>query len=466
MSDLLEKIIVFIDQHKLLKKNDAVLVAVSGGIDSVVLLHLLNSLKEIFRLQIHILHLNHLLRNKESDADQVFVETLANKYHLPIISKKVNTPAFIKKNRLSEEEGARILRYRFFDWALRKTGSDLVALGHNADDQVETILDHFFRGSGLKGLSGMVVHRDYFIRPLIFAYRKEIETYATVKSLQYVIDSTNSMIKYRRNRIRHELLPYLKEHFNHSVDDVLLRTGKLMQETESYIEIQAKSAFYYCLINSKKNKIILDINSFLSYFITIKKYIIYLVLDKLEIPRFVLNSRKFDDILLLITKQNHGKKIFITKEWFCQIEYNTIVFRIVTEPEFIIKIEVKKKYSLLNGELSFFADEINKEQLPNLFSNNKNTEYIDSDKIIGNLQIRYFKAGDRFWPINFKGEKKISDFFTDQKIPQHERNEIPLLICETGIIWIIGFQIDDRFKVTNETKRILKLQVKRDSLNE
>ena len=248
MPDLLEKFTKFIEQHQLIKKDDYVLAAVSGGIDSVVLLQLLVRLSDLLHLKFQIVHLNHGLRGKQADRDQQFVEQLATEYNIPIITRKVSVPKFIAKKNLSEEQGARVLRYRFFEQTLKKTGADCIALGHQADDQVETVIDHFLRGSGVKGLTGIPVRRDKFIRPLLFATRQEIETYAKLHSLHYVIDSTNTITKYRRNRIRHDLIPYLKQHFNPAIENIVLRSASIMNEVEMYLNDQARLAIEKCLL--------------------------------------------------------------------------------------------------------------------------------------------------------------------------------------------------------------------------
>lgn len=463
MSDLLEKFTNFIEEHQLILKNGYILLAVSGGVDSVVLLHLLLRLVEPFGLKIQIIHLNHGLRGDQADCDQQFVEQLAKKYGLSIISRKIDVPKYIAKKSLSEEQGARILRYRFFNWALKKTGADCIALGHQADDQVETVIDHFLRGSGVKGQSGMPIRRDKFIRPLLFATRQEIETYAKSHSLHYRIDSTNVMVKYRRNRIRHELIPYLQQYFNPAITEVVLRSAKIMDEVEIYLNEQARLAFETCLINLKKNKIVLDINSFLNYFIIVQKYMLYLLVDSLHLSRSILSTQKLDQILKLIRERVSGKKINLTSEWHLCIHYDHLVITDEKVTDFKIKVKIKTAHILLDGELKFRADLITKDQLPKKFTNNPYTEYIDYGKIKGPLVIRIFKTGDRFRPLNFKGEKKLSDFFIDRKIPRHQRKEIPLLVCDSGIIWIIGYQIDDRFKVTDTTEHILRLQIKRES---
>lgn len=461
MADLLEKFTHFIEKHHLIEKKDYVLVAVSGGIDSVVLLHLLYQLRNLFQLKIEIIHLNHGLRGQQADQDQRFVEGLSKVYGIPVISRKVNVPKFILKKNLSEEQGARILRYRFFKWVLKQTKADCLALGHQADDQVETVIDHFLRGSGVKGLSGIPIQRDKFIRPLLFATRQEIETYAKLYSLHYVIDSTNVMVKYRRNRIRHELIPYLKQHFNPAIEAVVLRTATIMDEIEHYLNDQAQFALEKCLEVQKKDKIILDINSFLNYFITIQKYMLLQILERLNLDRSILSAQRLDRILKLISDRRAGKKFQLTVDWEIRIEHNVLSVVKTRQGDFEFEVAINDMISLFDGDLKFATQLITLNQLPEQFSEDRNTEYVDFDQIQGGLKLRNFRPGDRFRPLKLQGEKKISDYFIDQKILFHARKEIPLLVCDRGIIWVVGHQIDDRFKITHNTRRILKLQIER-----
>ncbi len=459
MTDLFEKFTGFIDKHHLINADDHVLVAVSGGIDSVVLLHLFIHYAETNPLRLEVIHINHQLRGSQADEDQQFVARLSNQYHLSFLSRKINVPKFIEKKGLSQEEGARFLRYRFFKWALKRTGADWIALGHHADDQVETIIDHFLRGSGVKGLTGMQIRRDKFIRPLLFATRKEIETYAKAHSLHYQVDSTNEMTKYRRNRIRLELIPYLQQHFNPAISDVVLRTAQVMDEVETYMQEQAGKALETCLVNLKKHKIVLDINTFLNYFIAIQKYILYQVLDRIELPRSILTSAGMDRAMQLIGTRVSGKRMLLTADWQLSIDHECLVIQKIQNLKPELSIELDRIYEIRDGEFEFQATLIDRKQLPQQFSIDRKIEYIDYDRIEGPLVIRNFQVGDRFHPLNLKGTKKLSDFFTDQKIPLHQRKEIPILVCDAGIIWIINRQIDDRFKITESTRQILKLQV-------
>lgn len=453
-------------KHELIGEKDHILVAVSGGVDSVVLLHLLVHMATNLQLKLDVIHVNHSLRGEEADRDQVFVESLADKYNLRCFARKLNVPKYVSRKSLSEEEGARILRFRFFEQVLAKTRADFVALGHHADDQVETVFDHFLRGSGLRGLSGMAPRRGRYIRPLLFAKRSEIETYAALNSLHYLIDSTNELAIYKRNKLRLEVLPYLKEELNPGLDNVILRTANIMRETEDYLNHNAKKAFEQCLVSNKKNKIILEIDSFLNYFTVIQKYIIYHILELFDIHRSFLPAQTLDQMLKIAEQGVSGKKAYFSNHIEVLVDHGQLVFSKKIEKQFEFYAQPGIEYSLPFCDETFRAEFVNREESSGFGNKDRTVEFIDADTIEGQLVIRNFRDGDRFRPLNFDGEKKISDFFTDLKVPLHKRKEVPLLVCGIGIIWIMGYQIDDRFKITKKTKNLMKLQIKRNALDD
>ncbi|OQX86339.1 tRNA lysidine(34) synthetase TilS [candidate division KSB1 bacterium 4484_87] len=461
MSDLFRQFIDFIEKKRLIGEQEHVLVAVSGGVDSVVLFDLLWQFAQIKDVTLGIVHLNHSIRGNQADEDQLFVQKLADKYSVPFHHAKVNVPAFAEKEGYATEEAARILRYRFFENILQTTRAEKIALGHHADDQVETVLLHFFRGSGTAGLAGMKPRRGSYIRPLLFATRKEIENYAKSKGLDFRLDSTNLDVAYKRNRVRHELLPYLRNHFNTGIDSSLLRTQKIMSEIDAFLQQQAAIAVKNCTIESKKDKIILEIDTFLGYFIIIQKYMIFRLLEQLGIERFSLSSEKLERIIERIQQRKIGKKEILPQGVKVSIDRNTVVFQ-RGEREFFEKIvALNENISLPNGSTILKLTTLLMQETGELFSPKKNIEFVDWEKVRGELKLRTIHSGDRFFPLNLNGSKKVSDFLSDLKVELHRRKEIPVLECDSGIIWLVGFRIDDRFKVTERTKILLKMEIEK-----
>ncbi len=458
MTDLFGRFIDFVAKNHLFRSHEHVLVAVSGGADSVVLLDLLRRSVREFDLKLEVVHLNHGIRGKESDEDETFVRNLALELELSFHVKKVNAPEFARNKGYSLEEAARVLRFRFFEEILKETNAHKIALAHHADDQVETIILNFLRGSGPVGLSGMKPERDKFIRPLLFATRAEIEEYARTRNLKFRTDSSNLDISYKRNRIRHELLPYLRNHFTQGIDRSLLRTQKIMAEVDDFLRQQAKEAILKCVRESKKDKIILEINTFLSYFIIIQKYMIYSLLEQFEVERFSVSSEKIDRIIRLIQNRKNGRREIVTSDVQILIDRSSIVFQKGKVEDFEIEIEPGQSYALPDGRSELRLTLLPRQDAGGIFSDSRAVEFVDWEKISGQLRLRSIRPGDRFFPLNFTGQKKVSDFLTDLKVPLHRREEIPVLECDSGIIWIVGYRLDDRFKVTPKTTQLLKLE--------
>ncbi len=449
-----------IEDHQLIRKNDRILLAVSGGLDSVVLTDLVHRIKDEYHLELNIIHLNHGLRGREADRDQEFVEKLAEEYHTRCHVKKVDVLRYVKMNRCSVEEGARYWRYQFYHEILERTGFDALAMGHQSNDQAETILDHFLRGSGVRGLGGMRFRNGRFIRPLLLFTRQEIASYAQSRKLGYVEDSTNAELKYRRNKIRHELIPHLKEAYNPAIQDTLLKMSSIFRDAEDYLTHEAEDACRDCMKVHKKNKIVLDIHQFFKYFTAIKVYVLFSVLHKLGISDQSFHFIKISSFLNYIKKNRTGSKFPLISQWEVLIDHDGLVFHQLMNRDYDYPLFLNRDYEVYDGDKIFKACLIERNQLPRSYPKKSNETYVDYEKIEEPLMLRNFRPGDRFIPFNMKGNKKLSDFFTDEKVPIHLRKHIPIVVSRGGIVGIIGYQIDDRFKITEHSQNILKMELK------
>lgn len=457
--DLQEKFKSNLLSNSLVETGDRIMLAISGGLDSVVLLDLFSKIQEFFRLKLAIIHVHHGIRGDEADVDLEFVRSLSDKYNLPFFSKKVDSLKFAREDRCSLEESARILRYQVYEEILRKTKFNKLATGHTANDQTETILDHLLRGSGILGMTGISKARGPYIRPLLNFSREVLETYVHQHELVYHVDSTNKDLKYRRNRIRMELIPYLKKHFNPNLIKTLNRLGEILEENEQFLKFFADNSFKALVTCRKKDKIILDINVFLSYFIILQKYILIRAFEELAISRNVLDFDKLSSIVKLISNRKIGKRILIDGDCQLLIDHDGIVIKRNLEAFPKIKLNVLKKDSLQFRNYEFKWLVLERQDFKT-FDKDPNIEFLDLDQTGSELYIRNFLPGDRFVPLNFTGHKGIADYFSDRKIPHHLREEIPILESNRGIVWVCGYCIDDRFKVSAGSKRILKLEVK------
>ncbi len=457
--DFLNRFKEIINNYNLIHYGDRIIVSVSGGVDSVVLLDLLTRIKTAYSITLHVVHIHHGLRGAEADRDQQFVCQVSEKYHLAHSEINVDVLSHVKKTGSSVEEAARVLRYQSLKGELKRLQFNRIALGHNADDQAETIVAHFLRGSGIRGLAGMNMLQKPLIRPLLMFQRQEIETYASQIGLHYVTDSTNSDLKFQRNKIRHRLIPFLKKEFNPAIVNTLLKTGEIFRENDRYFNIHAEQAFKACCKSIKKNKIILDINQFFSYFNAIQVYILYHLLSIANVDDNVLTFSKLKTFSNLIANNKSGTRLLVYDNWEFLIDHDELVFHRPYKDSFKYKVELNHNYPIYDGHYLFRSELIQRDQLPVSFPKNKNIEYTDYDLIHGKLFIRNILPGDRFIPLNFEGHKKVSDFFTDEKVPLHIRNHVPLLTTQEDIIWIAGYRIDDRFKIRKNSRNILKLEI-------
>jgi len=252
--DILKKFCDSIRSNALFNERDRILLAVSGGVDSVVMLDLFSRIQDRYNLDLRIIHLNHGLRGELADRDEEFVKTLGARYSYRVIAKTVDTASYARKRKMSLENAARTLRYKFYEDLVRSENATAVAVGHNQNDQAETFLDHLTRGSGIKGLVGMKIRRGYIIRPLLTVTRVEIQTFAKKHGIQHVVDHTNLDKKYKRNRIRHELIPYLENNFNPGIIKSLFNTTLILKDADFYLENQARESLKHCIIYCKKIK--------------------------------------------------------------------------------------------------------------------------------------------------------------------------------------------------------------------
>ena len=459
--NLQSELIKYSRRQNLFSAGDKILVAVSGGVDSVVLLFLLHKLAKKLKLQISVAHFNHQLRGEESDSDEKFVKALADKLALPFYFGSQDVAHFAKTSKQSVEMAARECRYNFLRETTEKIEANLIATGHNANDQAETILQHFLRGSGVTGLVGIKPKSDYIIRPLLFASRKNIEKFAKENGISFREDSTNSQTIYQRNQIRHELLPHLEQNYNPSLIESLNKMGENFFEVENYLLNEAQNGLETCIKQQDSAKIVLDIIKYFTYFSLLQKYILKAALKEIQIDPGVLDFEKLSQINALLQKKQSGGKIKLNNE----IDFVVTLDEIYIGPpdRDIPSLRIDKipgLYDLGNG----WIFEIKREPKPSnsvLENSSSFEEWIDEGRLSGDIVIRSTFDGDFFYPINFKGSKKVSDLLIDAKIPVYARKQIPIIECNKGIIWIGGLRLDNRFKITESTKTVLRLQLRK-----
>lgn len=458
-----EKVLKAIVENKLIESGDNILVGVSGGPDSMALLYVLLEIKDVIDFNIFVAHVNHGVRGQEALEDEKFVEQTARKLKLPYFSKTVDMNKYAKENKMSSEEAGRELRYRFFREILSEIGHGKIAVAHNKNDQAETLLLRFFRGTGIEGLKGMVYKAKDIIRPILGIERDEIEKYLLDRNIKFRIDRTNLESIYMRNRIRLEVLPYIEKHYNPNIIDTLWRTSQLMTNDDEFLKEYANKI--YCKIAKKRGKYTISLNGekFRKEHKSIQSRIIRNCILELNGNLQGITMKHIEDVLTLFLERGTGKSITLINNLIAKTSYNNfIIERNIKEEfkDFVYKIEINESNYIpeLGYELIAEIKSIDNINIDNTY---KYRRYFDYDKVIGNIYVRNRRNGDRFIPFGMKGSKKVKDYFIDQKVPKEERLKVPIVTDEKNIIWIAGYRTSQLYRVTKDTKKVLILELKK-----
>ncbi len=422
--------------------NAFFVVAVSGGLDSVVLADLLANTNFNFC----IAHCNFQLRGEESDRDELFVKALAKKYNKEIFVKHFDTAAFANEKGISIQEAARLLRYQWFE-ALRikhTTATCKIVTAHHADDIVETVTFNFFRGTGISGLHGIQAEQGNIIRPLLFARRSDIELYASEKSLKWVEDSSNESDKYSRNFIRHHIIPLAKQMFPQVEENILNNVNRL-KEVEA-IYLHSIEAIKKSLIEYKNNEVHIPV-------LKLKKHAQLASIIHEIISQYHFTTGQVQEVIKLldaptgsyIASSTH--RIIKNRKWL-------IITTLAKNDALHLMIEEHdRQISFEKGVLDLSLTDL--QQL----SMNPMEAMVDADLINFPLMLRKIKTGDYFYPLGMRKKKKISRFLIDLKLSKTEKEQVWVLETNGKIIWVLGYRIDDRFKVTSSTKKIWNFRI-------
>ncbi len=435
----------FIANNNLCHPHNKIVVAVSGGADSVVLLNLFVRAG----YDVAIAHCNFRLRGDESDEDERFVKALAAKYAVKAFVKTCPAKDFAKQRNITIQEAARDLRYAFFDELINNNGFDRVAVAHHLDDDLETFFINFIRGSGLQGLKGMPVQRDAIIRPLMFATRNQIERYAKENGLKWRNDSSNASDKYLRNNIRHHLLPVLKK-------------AAPNPETafKSLAHLKEDALVFEWLLDNKKKEIFIHKGEVV--LLPFKKlladidgalWLYYLLKD------FGFQRNETDKIFVAFKKKMSGKHFF-SEHYELLIDREAAVIRSI-EPQHSMEFYIRKDDKEMEQPFKAMMQVLSGNNIDSTELRNKETAFLNYDKLKFPLLLRKWKKGDRFHPYGMKGSKLLSDFFSDMKLSLYNKENIWLLVSGDEIIWVVGHRIADSYKVSKQTKKIFRIKLVR-----
>jgi tRNA(Ile)-lysidine synthase len=439
---MLERFQAYIKANDLVRLSDKILLAVSGGVDSVCMAHLFHQAGYTF----DIAHCNFKLRGSESDKDQDFVNRLSKKYSCRFYLKVFDTLAYSQTNNLSIQMAARELRYEWFKELATQNNFSYVAVGHNRNDIVETMLINLIRGTGLKGLRGIMPKREHIIRPLLFASRTEIMNYAREENIRYREDSSNEETKYQRNLIRKKVLPIL-EQINPKYLETMIEEGEIFQSVDTLYRNEIENIRR--IITIPGAGIIYSIPKMVS--VRLSAPVLY---DLISCYGFTYTDSK--NLLKVLTSEP-GKR-FISDRYELLKDRKTIVI------EERNKQKGKHEYFIEKNTLEFLEPVTLKiSKYPNdkhfRIPISSKKAVLDYDKLQFPLKLRHWKKGDFFFPLGLTGRKKLSDFFIDHKISRLEKERIWLLISGNDIIWVIDHQIDDRYKITPDTQNIIQFEL-------
>ncbi len=438
---MLERFLEYIKETNLFSLRDKILLGFSGGPDSVALAYLLH--KAGFNLA--LAHVNFHLRGEDADRDQQFSRDFARRYALEFFTTDFDTRQYARTQGLSIEEAARDLRYSWFEQIRSSHGFDYIATAHNADDNVETVLHNLARGTGLRGLLGIPAKRGNIVRPLLFAFKDEILAFCRENNLPFRIDRTNNQTEFTRNKIRHLIVPQFLQ-INSGFKNNVLRTSAILHEV--YDLTQEFVAHCHQEI------------------VSIQGQDIYINKEKLlqcRYPRLFLfeflsgygfTPGQVDNVCEIIESQP-GKIVKSVDYQLINDRQALILTPIPSEENIEISINtgtrevevdnVKIKFEILS------VTELNSLKQP------PSVALLDYDKLDFPLKIRHWQQGDYFYPFGMRGRKKLSDFFAEKKIPLHKKKQVLILESNGRIVWVMGYRPDNRFRITPETKRVLKV---------
>ncbi len=458
-----------ITAKNLLDDGDNVLVCVSGGADSVALLHIMTGIQKRFGITIGVAHLNHELRGEESDRDSSFVKTITETAGLQLHFKSINVNIYQQKHRLSPEDAARQVRYSFFNEIAEKYGYTKIATAHTANDNAELVLMNLFRGSGPSGLSGIPFKRGNIIRPFLNTSRESVINYLYDNKINYVSDSSNLCRDYLRNRVRLDLLPHLRQEYNENIIDSLNRTSTNLKEEEAWIEDIILPVFENIITDRQSDSISLSVKQLRQQPLAARRRIIRKAIGciKGDLKKITL----FHTDLVVEMSDNIKATLSVDLPDRIQVkkERDSIAFtRHSTSLRDLSKNEYRYTYQIVRLETSVTTVNLPDISMKMIFSLHENADmdhsekkiaWLDLNRLTFPLTIRNLRPKDKFVPFGMTGSQTLKKFFSGISISGNDKKRCPLLLSNNDIIWIGGHRIDNRYRLRPDTKKVLKVEL-------
>ena len=477
MKPFVQKVQQIIEEFAMIESKDSVLVAVSGGPDSVALLHAMIELAGDYHARLGVAHLNHGLRKAAADRDAEFVAKLADRYHLPVHIHKEDVRQHRRRMSMSLEETARVVRYDFLARVAKTRGYRKIALGHHADDNAESVIMYILRGSGPQGISGISPVRGQIIRPFIRLTRSEIESYLETHRIDYRIDHSNQEDTFERNRIRHQLLPMLRREYNPNISGALNRLAEISRDEENWLRNQLRPFYDRSCTTATPGVVRLSVQALDNIHVAAARRIVRLAIEKIKGDMRRINFRHIEAVISLARRSittasidlpdrvrvfRSENAITVCREskplrqrppaetLFPRVDYHLVIPAPRKEPVVVTidAVSLKLRFSVLSIH-----------QVPDFRSAGQMLAFFDMNRLSFPLTLRSVQPGDRFRPLGTAGRQKVNKFFIDHKIPRAHRSGCPILVSQEHIIWLVGHRIDEYAKVRASTHRVLKVEL-------
>ena len=441
----------YIRDNRMLKAEDMVVAGVSGGADSIAMLHILKSLQKEIGFSMEVVHVHHGIRGQEADRDEQFVEKICRDWGIPFRSRHYPVPELSGKWKLGEEETGRIVRKQAFQEEKqrlgfsgeqsKKNGQFRVALAHNRNDLAETMLHHLARGTGIRGLSGIQAVNGEIIRPVLCLERKEIVNYLKERGISYITDSSNLSDDYTRNRIRNHILPAMEQKINAKAVEHMAETARVLAEADSYLQKKGRELLAGC---RKENGYLLD-EKFFAQDLILQEYAVMEAFEILSGKRKDFTSLHVDQVLSLQKKEN-GRYINLPESLRVIRQYGGL-------REMSMELPVP---GILESPFGVFESKIFSYKKQKI-EEKKYTKWFDYDKIKNSPCVRTRRQGDYLTVNSEGGRKKLNRIFIDEKIPAEMRDRLPVVAAGSEILWIPGGRMNEKYKITSTTGRVLEL---------
>ncbi len=425
----------------------------------MVLLHLLLEWERHLDLNLAALHINHQLRGKDSDKDQEFVQDFCEQKNVLIYIESVNIRQFARENKYSLEEAGHIIREQIYQQYLEEKNFDVVATAHNLNDQAETILMRILEGTGLEGLAGIHLQKKGIVRPLLFAERREIERYAHHNNIPFREDTSNKDIRFKRNRIRHKLLPFLEQEFSLSNLDNFLKMSLILQDWLGFSDSLIEAFNKKLDVNEKQQKVSCKVKEYQNLFSGIQIKMLENVLQNLTGSKAKLDFNTFQGFKSWLEANKEGTRFRLHPKVLVNRQDEYLIFQRISNLPSKIKLEIPAEnvYNLYDNGIQFILKEVEPGQVE--FREDHSIEFVDREKVKFPVILRNWENGDKFQPLGSSFSRLVSDFLTDLKIEFPRKRTILVLEQKGEIIAIPGYRISEKFKLTPKTKRVLKIEL-------